>query len=178
MEYREPSVELWWVLALGGIVSILFGIAALAWPGLTLVVLVWLYGAYALVYGIVQLIGMVKAIGARTTWWRHALVGVVSVLAGIYVLSNPLISGVVLAVVIAIWAIVVGVAEVVAGITRAQFLAVVAGVITVLFGFVLLGNPAAGALALVWVIGLFALVRGALLLIGAFMAPTRGRAPS
>ncbi len=142
-----------------------------------MIVLVWLYGAYALVYGIVQLIGMFRAIGAHTVWWTHLLIGVVSIAAGVYVLFYPLISTLVLAMVIAIWAVVVGIVEVVGGVVHARFLTVIAGVISILFGFVLFGNPVAGALALIWVIGLFAIVRGIVLLVGAFRAPAGGPAP-
>ncbi len=178
MENRVPAFEPWWVLAVAGIVSILFGLAALAWPGMTLVVLVWLYGFYALIYGIVELVAVFRAIGARTTWWTHLLVGAVSVLAGLYVLASPGVSSVVLLFVIAIWAIVLGVVEVVAGIGQAQLLLLVTGVISILFGFVLFTNPVGGALALVWVIGVFAIVRGIVLLFGAFRAPTAGPTPS
>ncbi|MGE5619025.1 MAG: HdeD family acid-resistance protein [Sphingomonadaceae bacterium] len=171
MENQVPAVEPWWVLAIAGVVSILFGIAAVAWPGMTLFVLVWLWGAYAIIYGIVSLVAMFRAIGSGATWWTHLLIGAISIGAGLYVVANPAISSVILLYVIAIWAITLGVVEIVAGISSAQLLPVIAGVITVLFGFVLFGNPAAGAVALVWLIGIFAIVRGIVLLVGAFRVP-------
>lgn len=171
MDNQLAAVEPWWVLAIGGVVSILFGIAAMVWPGITLFVLVWLWGVYAIIYGIVSLVAMFRAFGSGATWWTHLLVSAISIGAGLYVVANPGISSVILAYVIAVWAIVVGVIELVAGISTAQLLPVVTGVISVLFGFVLFGNPLAGAVALVWVIGLFSIVRGIVLLVGAFRAP-------
>jgi uncharacterized membrane protein HdeD (DUF308 family) len=159
-------------------VAILFGIVALAWPGLTLIGLVWLFGAFVLAFGVVQLIGMYRAIRAHTTWWPYLLVGVVSLVAGMYVLLSPLITSAALGIAIAIWAVVVGSVEAVTGINRSDLLRVALGVITVLFGLVIFGRPVAGAMALVWVIGVFAIVRGILLLVGAFRAPAGGGAPT
>ncbi|HEX2924535.1 MAG TPA: HdeD family acid-resistance protein [Chloroflexota bacterium] len=176
MENRAEYVQPWWALAVGGIVSILFGIVAMAWPGLTLVVLVWLYGIYAIIFGIVQLVAMFRAIGSHTTWWPHLLFAIISLVAGIYVVANPGMSSLILAVVIGIWAIAVGAVEIVAGAIHAHFMEVIAGVITVLFGLILFANPAAGALALVWVIGIFAIVRGIIMIVDAFRAPAGGPA--
>ncbi len=177
MEAPVTTPQYWWVLALGGVFSILFGLAALVWPGLTLIILVWLYGFYALLYGIVQIVGMFRAIGQHRTWWPQLLLGLVSIGAGLFVLFNPGLGSLALLLVIAIWAIVLGTVEVVTGITQANLLLVVMGVISVLFGLVLFANPFAGALALVWVIGVFATVRGIVLLVGAFQAPTVGERP-
>lgn len=159
---------------MGGIVSIIFGIAAIVWPGLTLVILVWLFGIYAIVFGIVQVVAMFRAMGSSTPWWPHLLFAVASLAAGIYVIANPGMSSLILAVVIAIWAIAVGAVEIVSGAIHAHFLEVITGVISVLFGLILFANPVAGALALVWVIGIFAIVRGIIMLVDAFRAPTGG----
>lgn len=176
MENEGPPAQwVWWENAIAGVLTILFGVAALAWPGLTLFVLVWLFGFFSLLYGIVALVGMFRAMGAGTTWWTYLLVGLINVGVGLFVLLSPGISTVALVFAIAIWAVALGIVEVVSGIAQPQFLLVVTGVISVLFGLVLLANPLAGALALVWVIGAFAIVRGVVLLAGAFRAP---RAPA
>ncbi|MGE5619024.1 MAG: HdeD family acid-resistance protein [Sphingomonadaceae bacterium] len=172
MQQREIGFEPWWILAVAGIVSILFGIAAIAWPAITLFVLVWLWGAYAIIYGIVALVAMFRAMRSGTTWWTHLLVGAISIGAGIFVLSNVFISSVTLLYVIAIWALAVGTTEIVAGLAAANFGAAIVGVISVLFGLVLFANPAAGALGLVWAIGVFAVIRGIVLLVAAFRAPS------
>ncbi len=167
---NQPS----WLWVVAGVISILFGLAALFWPGITLVVLVWLFGFYVLVYGIVELIAMFRAISAGTTWWTHLLIGLVSIGVGLYVLFFPGVSAVVLLFTIAFWAIAIGVVEIVVGISRGNFLTVVIGVISILFGLLLLSNPLAGALAYIWVVGALAIVRGILLIVQAFR-PTAGR---
>lgn len=177
MEYRAPVVEDWWVLALAGVFSILFGLAALFWPGLTIFVLVALFGVYAIAYGLVELANVFKAIGENRTWWTHLLIGLISLGAGVVVFAWPGITSLVLLFAIAFWAIAIGVAEVLAGLFQAQFGLLIAGAISVVFGFILLANPIAGALALVTVIGVFAIVRGVMLLIAAIRAPTVGAQP-
>lgn len=173
----ETEGQYWWVWVVGGVVNILFGLMAIFWPGLTLLVFVWLFGFYALVYGIVEAVAMFRAMSARTTWWTHLLVALFSVGAGVVILLYPGITTFSLLVAIAIWAIVVGVVEVVAGFAQANFLVGILGVISILFGFVLLANPALGALALVWVIGAFAIVRGILELLRAFRLPAQAPTP-
>lgn len=172
MENQAPIAENSWLLGIAGVVSILFGLAALIWPGITLLVLVWLYGAFALAYGIVELVRVFSAASRGTTWWTHLVIGLLSLAAGVFVLVYPLISTTVLLFVIAFWAIAIGIMEVVSSLTQAQFLYLVTGVISILFGLVLLSNPIAGALALIWVIGVFSIVRGILLLIQAARVPT------
>lgn len=166
-----PS-QSWWILAIGGIVNIIFGLAALAWPGLTLAVLVWLFGIYAIIYGIVELVHMFGAQGANVPWWSRLLIGILSIIAGLAVLVWPGLTTIVLLFVIAVWAIAIGIVEIIGAFDTGQFLLAIAGVISVLFGLVLLANPVAGALTLVMVIGAFAIIRGILLLIAAVRAPT------
>lgn len=171
MLYPAAPGQTWWVTALEGILAILFGLAALFWPGLTLMVLVALFGIYAIVYGIVEIVGMFRAIGMHTAWWPSLLIGVVSILAGIAVFTWPGITALTVLFIIAFWALAVGIFEVVAGLFQARFLLAVAGAVTIMFGFVLLANPVGGALALVMVIGAFAIVRGVLQLIEAARGP-------
>ena len=171
MAYQTTAHESWWVLAGSGIVAILFGLTALLWPGLTLFVLVTLFAAYAIVAGIVEFIAMFRAIGAGTTWWTHLLLGIAGVAAGVIAFAWPGMTTFVLLYLIATWAIVIGVIEIVGAFTTSRFWLAVTGLISVLFGFVLLANPSAGALALVMVIGAFAIVRGIVLLVEAVRAP-------
>ncbi len=177
-QYPAAAPQEWWLLAIAGIVNILFGIAALAWPGLTLFVLVWLFGIFAIIYGIVELVNVFRAMGQRATWWTHLLVGVISIIAGIVVFAWPLITTVTLLYVIAIWAIVIGIVEIGGSLFTGQWFLAVAGLISVLFGFVLFANPLVGAVALVMVIGIFAIVRGILLIVEAIRAPAAPTRPA
>ena len=173
MAYPMVSPQPWWVLAVNGIAAILFGLAALLWPGLTLLILIVLFGAYAIVTGIVQLVAMFRAIGAGTTWWTHLVLGLLGIAAGLVVFAYPGVTTLLLLYVIAFWAITIGLVEIVAAFSSGEFLVLVAGVISIVFGFVLLSSPFQGALAFVMVIGIFAIVRGILLLVQAVRAPAQ-----
>lgn len=157
--YQITRAETWWVLALAGIATVLFGIVAILWPGLTLAVLVWLFGAYAILYGIVELAHIVRS-GTSGSWWTHLVVGIVSILAGIAVFVWPGLTAVALVYVIAFWAITIGVVEIVGAFVVNQLYLAIAGLLAVLFGLLLLLSPGEGAVALVVVIGIFAIVRG------------------
>ncbi|HEX7295551.1 MAG TPA: HdeD family acid-resistance protein [Pyrinomonadaceae bacterium] len=158
----------WWVLLLRGILAVLFGIVAFAWPGLTLVTLVLLYGAYALVDGLTAL-----WVGGSAREWSFVFVGVLGIIAGILTFIYPGITTIVLLYMIASWAIVRGVFEIVTAIRLRkeisnEWLLILGGVVSILFGVVLVLNPAAGALAMVWLIGAYALVFGVMMIVLAF----------
>ncbi|MBI4322034.1 MAG: HdeD family acid-resistance protein [Chloroflexi bacterium] len=163
--------NLWWVLALAGVVSILFGLTALFWPGVTLAVFIYLFGIYAIVYGFVELGHMFRST-ETTAWWTHLLVGVLSILAGIAAFAWPGQTALMLLYIIAAWAISVGIVETVAAFFLNQLHLALGGLVSVLFGFVLLANPGVGALALIVVIGVFAIVRGIILIAASFMPST------
>jgi uncharacterized membrane protein HdeD (DUF308 family) len=175
-EMVEAFARNWWVLLLRGIVSILFGIVAFTFPGLTLVTLVFLYGAYALVDGIIALWA---GVGSRA--WALALAGVLGLVVGVAAFLLPGITAVALLVVIAAWAIAHGIFEIVAAIRLRkeitnEWALGLAGAFSVLFGIVLISNPAAGALAMIWVIGAYAIVFGVMMAILAFrIRGMRGR---
>jgi uncharacterized membrane protein HdeD (DUF308 family) len=160
----------WWLVGLRGALAVIFGIVTLAWPGMTLLALIFLWGFYALVDGVSSI-----ALGAavRGHRWSNVLIGVVGVLAGLVAIMLPGETAVVLLVIIAIWAIVAGLVQVIGGFAlrpampHAWFL-VVTGALTLVLGVVLLFNPGAGALALVTTIGVFALIWGVSLILLAF----------
>ncbi len=156
-----------WALGLWGALSIIFGALVLAWPGITLKAFLVILGVYLLAVGIVMLVGSIAKRQGR--WVGAALVGVISVIAGLYVFSHPEISALVALSVIAIWAIVSGVLQLVAGLEgKKNWLMVIAGAIYVLFGLYIFANPAGGALTLIWLIGLSTIAAGIALVIAAF----------
>src|SRR5690606_5190396 len=121
-----PAVPagLWWAMAISGTAAILFGLAAILWPGLTLLVLVALFGVYAIIEGIAELIAMFRALRLNAAWWPHLLLAVLSLGAGILVLLYPGITSVLLLYFIAFWAIAVGLVEAVASVFAGQWLRV------------------------------------------------------
>jgi uncharacterized membrane protein HdeD (DUF308 family) len=159
----------WWALVLRGIAAIVFGVLAFVWPHITLAALILLFGAYALVDGVFSIIAGIKTHADNKRWWLLLLMGLLSVAAGIYAFVMPAITAFILLVLIAAWAIVGGVFEIAAAIQlrkhiTGEWLLVLSGIISILFGAALLYNPVAGALAVVWIIGIYAVVDGILLL--------------
>jgi uncharacterized membrane protein HdeD (DUF308 family) len=144
-----------------------FGILAFAWPGITLAVLILFFGAYALVDGILGIIAAVR--GDTPHRITLLLEGVVSVLAGLAAFVLPGVTALVLLYIIAFWAIVTGVLEIVAAFRIRQAISnelglIIGGVVSVLFGIVLIVAPGAGALAVVFLIGAYAIIFGITLL--------------
>ena len=162
---REMLARRWWLFALRGGFAILFGLLALIWPGLTLVALVVLWGAYTLVDGATELY-----LAVTHKDFAHGVLGVVGVVAGLVALFWPGITALVLLVVIAVWAIVGGVLEIVTAvrlrkvIEHERFLAL-SGLLSVVLGIILLSTPSTGALALVVTIGAFAILWGIVLVL-------------
>src|SRR4051812_29572050 len=162
----ELSSRHWWVFALRGIAAILFGILAFAWPGMTLTILVLLWGAYALVDGVLALVSAFRA--RQDQRWSLLFEGVVGIAAGIVTLIWPGLTALVLLYIIAAWALITGVFELIAAfrlrrVIRDEWWLVLGGVASVAFGVLMLVMPAAGALALVWLIAAYAIVFGVLL---------------
>jgi uncharacterized membrane protein HdeD (DUF308 family) len=163
----------WWLLALRGLVAVLFGVLAFMWPGATLITLVWLFGAFALMNGILSLVLAAKTPKGYPKVGSLIFGGLLGILAGLLAFVMPGITALGLLILIAAWAIVTGIMELVAAvrlrkIINNEWLLVLAGIASVVFGVLLLFQPAVGALALIWLIGAWALLFGILLMILAF----------
>jgi uncharacterized membrane protein HdeD (DUF308 family) len=155
----------WWLLLLRGIAAILFGILAFIWPGLTLVTLVLMFGAFALVDGAIVL-GAAFSGAAKPvpTWWL-ILVGLLGIAAGIITFLWPGMSAILLVVFIGAWAVAHGIFEIIGAIQlrkeiENEWMLILGGIISVIFGIIVLIAPGAGALALVWWIAIYSIVFG------------------
>ncbi len=160
----------WWALALRGLMAVLFGLFTFFLPGITLVTLVLLFGAYALVDGVFNVIGFFRVASHH---WALLIEGLIGIIAGILTFAWPAITAIVLLYVIAFWAIFTGVFEIIAGIRLRKAIAnewmlLLVGVLSVLFGLLILFAPGAGALTIVLWIGAYAMVFGIFLLALAF----------
>ena len=154
----------WWLLLLRGIAAIIFGVLAFAWPGLTLLTLILFYGAFALVDGVLAIIAAITGGAPAPRWWL-AVVGLLGIAAGLLTFLMPGLSALVLLFFIAGWAIATGVLQIIGAIQLRkeidnEWLLILGGVISVLFGVGMMLAPGAGALALVWVIGTYAVIIG------------------
>jgi uncharacterized membrane protein HdeD (DUF308 family) len=161
----------WWALLLRGVAAVLFGLAALFWPGITLFVLVVFFGAYAMVDGVFALVAGIRGSGGRR--WLLLAEGVLSVLAGLIALFWPGITALALLYVIAFWAIFTGSLKIVMAVSLRreidnEWLMASSGALSVLFGLILAVLPGVGLLSLVWLIGIYALVFGIALMVLAF----------
>ena len=168
----------WWALALRGGIAILFGLAALLRPGIALAALILLFGAYALVDGIFAIVGVFRGTRSGTPRWLLLLEGVVSILAGIIALVFPGLTAVALLYLVAAWAVVTGLVQVFTAIRlrqeiQGEWALIIGGILSVLFGVLLAILPGVGILSLIWLIGIYAVVFGVLMLIAAFRV--RGR---
>ena len=157
----------WWMLLLRGIAAIIFGVLALAWPGMTLVTLILFYGAYVLVDGVFAILAAITGGALAPRWWL-AIVGLLGIAAGLLTFLMPGVTALVLLYFIAGWAIATGVFQIIGAIKLRheidnEWLLILGGVISVLFGVAMFMAPGAGALALIWVIGTYAIIIGVLL---------------
>ena len=158
-----------WALGVWGAFSVIFGGVVLAWPGITLKAFLIVLGAYFVASGLVLMVG--SLVNRQGKWAAGALMGGLSLVAGLYVFANPGISALVTLYVIALWAIAAGMLQLVAGFEgKNNWWLIIAGAIYTLFGFYIFGNPAEGALVLMWLIGLSAIAGGISLVIVAFEA--------
>jgi uncharacterized membrane protein HdeD (DUF308 family) len=163
----------WWVLALRGLASIVFGLAAFVLPGVTLAVMVLLFGAYALIEGILAIVAGIRAAERHERWWPMVLEGVAGVLAGVLTFVWPAITAVILLYLIAFWALTTGILKIVSAVrvrrhVSGEWLHGLNGLVSVLFGLVLLIVPGLGLLVIVWWIAAYAVVRGVLATVLAF----------
>jgi uncharacterized membrane protein HdeD (DUF308 family) len=156
----------WWVVALRGILAILFGIVALVYPGATLLSLALVFGAYALIDGVFAIFAAIGYGGREAVW--YVLEGILGIAVGIATFFYPNITAQALVYLIGFWAILTGIFEVVAGFelpVARDWLLALAGVLSILFGVLVFFNPGSGAVAIVWLIGIYALLFGVTMLV-------------
>lgn len=152
-----------------GAVALIFGVLAFLWPGLTLLWLVAMFAAYALLGGGAAIVGAVKHRQRDRGWWLILLWGVASIVAGIGAIFYPGVTALVLVLLMGANALVTGILDVAVAIrlrkvVQHEWLLILNGAAAIVFGLFVLFFPGAGALALVWLISLYAVVTGVLLL--------------
>ena len=159
----------WWSLILRGLLAILFGVLAIIWPGITLEVLILFFGAYSLVDGFFSAASALANRKHDKTWWLFFFSGLAGIIVGVLTFFLPGITAFVLVILIAARALLVGIFEIIAAIRlratiKNEWFLILNALLSILFGVVLFLLPGLGALALVWMIGITAVVIGILLL--------------
>jgi uncharacterized membrane protein HdeD (DUF308 family) len=171
----------WGWIALRGAVAILFGLLTLFRPGITLEVLILLFGAYALIDGIFMVVSAIANRHGEPRWGTLLFGGLLGIAAGVATFTWPGITATILLAVIAVWAILMGIFEVAAAIRLRKLIdgewaLILAGLLSVAFGVLLVMRPAVGALAIVLWIGAYALISGIVLVALGFRLRSWGHA--
>jgi uncharacterized membrane protein HdeD (DUF308 family) len=164
----EHTTRHWWTLTLRGVLAIIFALIAFAAPLSAVTALVIIFGAYALVGGIFALIAAARLSHASENWQPLIIEGVIGIIFGIIVFANPVGVGVFLVYIVAAWAILTGILEIAAAIRLRKALAnefwlITAGVLSLLFGVLLLVFPLGGFVTLAYILGAYAFLFGLLL---------------
>ena len=168
----------WWALALRGVLGIIAGLIALFLPDVTLAALLLLFAAYMLVDGVFAMVAGLRAARRQERSWPLFLEGVVGILAGIIAIVWPGITLLALVYLVGAWAIVSGVLLIAGAFrpeARREWLLALGGVISVIWGVLIMLASIAGALALAWLFGAYALAFGIVLLMEAFRLRRRYR---
>jgi uncharacterized membrane protein HdeD (DUF308 family) len=156
----------WWLIALRGTLAVIFGAVAFVWPGITFEVLVLLFGAYALVDGALLLTYGLLATGSQDSWWPLVLAGILGIAIGVLTFAQPATTALALVYLIGAWAIITGLLQVVAAIRLRDYISNewlmgISGVLSILFGALVVAQPGPGSLALVYLFGFYAILMGA-----------------
>jgi uncharacterized membrane protein HdeD (DUF308 family) len=167
----------WWMTLLRGVISILFGIIIFAQPGISLLTLTMIFGAFALIDGIGNTVSAIGGRNENENWWILLLAGLASIGIGVLTFFNPGITALALLFYVAVWAIATGLLEIVAAIRlrkeiEGEFWMILGGLLSVAFGVMLMARPALGALSVLWLIAAYAIAFGIILIALAFR--TRG----
>ena len=168
-EMRQHLERNWGWVVVRGLAAVLFGVLALARPGLTLAALIFMWGAYAIVDGVLAMVAAWRIRGQGRPLWSLFVGGALGIAAGVVTYRWPGLTALVLLMVIATWAIGVGVLQVVAAIRlrkeiEGEWALGLSGVLSIAFGILTALHPGAGALAVLWMIGVYATGFGVLLI--------------
>jgi uncharacterized membrane protein HdeD (DUF308 family) len=155
----------WWLVAFRGALAVIFGVIAFVWPGVTFEALVLLFGAYALVDGVLMVLFGLMAASYHQQWLPLVIGGVIGVGLGIITFVQPATVALALVYVVAFWAIFTGLLEIVAAIRlrdviSAEWLVVISGALSIVFGILVAAQPTAGALTIAYLFGFYALLAG------------------
>ncbi len=169
----ERLASHWWLFLIRGALAVVFGILLLAFPAAGLWTIAILFGAYAFVDGVFALVAAIRMSHADRRWIWLLLEGIVGIVAGILVAVYPGIAVVTLALLLGAWAIVTGILAIASAFSARQqlpneWLWVLSGIVSVIFGFLIFWSPSFGLFALLWMVSFYAILAGVLLIGFAF----------
>jgi uncharacterized membrane protein HdeD (DUF308 family) len=163
-----------------GLLAIALGIILLAWPGITLGTFIWVFGIVVIAYGVVHALGAL--FGYTKNRWGGVLGGLVAIVIGAIVVAWPGLAATTVIWIVALLAILMGLADVLAGFAGemsggARVLAIVGGIISIVFGIVIFAYPASGILAILWLVGIYLVFLGFFRIVTGVFAPAGRRRP-
>ena len=178
--FAESLTQYWWILLLRGVLALLFGLGAFVLPGITLASLVLLFAAFAFADGIVEVYHALRARAHSENWWLLLLEGLLGIAFGVITFQAPDITTLVLLFYIAGWAIASGLMRIVLAIQirkeiQGEWMMALGGAASLLFGVLMIARPGAGALAVIWYIGAWAIAIGVFLIVVGFEARSLGK---
>jgi uncharacterized membrane protein HdeD (DUF308 family) len=155
----------WWVLMARGLAAIALGICAIVWPGISLLSLVFVFGTFTIIDGIAAIVLGFRGEADGTVWWTMVTLGVLALAAGITAFAWPGLTLLILATIIAISAIVRGTFEIYAAIALRkelddEWILGLSGLMSVIFGGLIMFRPNAGLIAITLLIGAYMLALG------------------
>ena len=164
--------QMWGLVVAQGVLAILFGIAALFWPGATIALIVILFGIFVLAWGIANFIHSLVSIGKVSTWWLELIFSIVTIGLGVFLLRNTLVS-------IEIFILLVGFTFVLRGaidlikslfsndqdVKESRIYYAISGILGLIAGMIVLAQPAASGVAIVWIIGLYSILQGSMVVV-------------
>jgi uncharacterized membrane protein HdeD (DUF308 family) len=157
----------WWVPVIRGIAAIVFGIIAFVYPGLTIATLVLFFGAWVLIDGIFRIVGAIGHRASDPDWGWQLVIGILGIVVGLLTFHAPRITALALVIYIAAWALMIGASEIAIAVKmrreiKGEWFLILMGLASIVFAVLLLWNPVAGAAAVIWLIGWYAVVLGIL----------------
>lgn len=167
----ETPRQYWLLILFRGIIAVLFGIMALISAEFTLLFLVYLFGAYVLIDGIVAIIVSLQERKTTRAWLVVFLIGIVGIIIGVLSFIHPGNVALVIFYLVALWLIIAGLFSVISALFRAtgvEWLAIIGGILSVIVGIVFFLHPVSSILSIVWLLGVFALIYGIIQIIRAF----------
>ncbi len=167
----ETPRQYWVLILIRGIIALLFGIMAIISASFTLLFLVYLFGAYVFIDGIMAIIVSFQERKSSSLWWLVLLIGIVGLIVGVLAFIHPGNVVLVIFYLVAAWLIVAGFFSIIAAFFRAngvEWLAVIGGILSIIIGIIFFLHPTSSILSIVWLLGIFALIYGIIQIIKAF----------
>lgn len=163
----------WWMMALRGVLAIIFGLIALFFPGIVLLAFIYVFAAYALIDGIFAVIVAIRERGSLSRWGWLLFEGILGIVAGVFAFVYPGVTALVLLYIVAAWAIVTGIMEIIAAFVIREYVSrewalALAGILSIAFGIILFVLPGTGLLSILWLVGIYSIIFGILFIIRAF----------